>query len=1587
MTGANPTLPLSDCQEGIWLAQRTEGSRRLVNAQHIEIFGPVDTGALRRALGQAVAETESLHVRFTEADGRARQVIDPAPPDWALSVVDLSGEGDPWAAAEAWMLAERSQVTDPVAGRLFAYALLRIAPDRHLWYQRYDPLIMDEFGCSLMAGRVASLYSAILRGASPDPPGGHASLADLLEEENAYRGSQRCARDRQYWLDHFADRPEPAGVPGHRSAGEAGPDGVPRRTGHLPPAAVAALRAAAASAGVSRSRLVVASFAAYLCRMAGADEAILSLAVTARTSGPARNTPTAMANVLPFRLPVPPGMSLADLVHGAVREIDGMHGHQRFRGERVRRELDWPAGDRWHFGPLVTIRPVRADLCFGGHRSAVHDLSSRRVEEFNMLVSARPQDGGMRIDFEANPARYDDDWIQAAHRSFLTFLEQAAADPSVPVGRVGARGGRMGARGDRMGARGGRMGARGDRVGARGGPEPDAAAQVVQARPAARRLTGTLPELFERQAARTPDAVAVVSGARSLSYAELATGAGRLARYLVGLEVGPESRVALVLGRSAETVVAVLGVLMAGAAYVPVDPGYPAERVRWMLTDAAPDVVICTARTRDALPAELTAGTAGRLVTLDDPATAAAIAGHRGGGLDERERPAPLRPGHPAYVIYTSGSTGAPKGVVVTHRGLGNLAAAQIERFGVRAGARVLQLASLSFDAAVSELCMALLSGASVVTVGPTELPPRVPLGQVVARWGVTHVTVPPSALAAADDLPDGLETLVVAGESCPPGLVERWSPGRRMVNAYGPTETTVCAAMSLPLTPESVGSGAVPIGGPIGSTRLSVLDGFLRPVPPGMVGELYVTGAGVARGYLGRAGLTAARFVASPQVPGERMYRTGDMVRRTGDGALVFVGRADGQVKVRGFRVEPGEVETALAGHPGVAQAAVVAREDSPGERRLVGYVVPDRQLPAGRELDERSVRAHAAAVLPDYMVPAAVVVLDALPVTANGKVDRAALPAPDFAARATGRAARTALEEILCGLFAEVLGLARVGPDDSMFELGGDSITAMQLAARARRAGAVFTPQDVFEHESPARLATVTRFADEIRGGEDSEAGSAGSGTDPGVGALPWTPVMRKLGRVTGGRFAQWTVVGAPAGLGLDVLAAGLAAVLDTHAMLRARVIDGALVVGEPGSVDSAALVGRVDAAGEPLDEAAARAAHQALGRLDPAAGVLARAVWVDAGPGQVGRIVLAVHHLAVDVVSWRILVPDLAAACEAVAVGREPALDPAGTSFRRWARLLATQAVDPDRVAELADWAAIVDGPDPLIGDRPLDPAEDVAATVRRRSFPVPAEQAAVLTGRTPAAFHCGVHEVLLAALAGAVVWWRGEGGSAVLVNMEGHGRLPPAGVDLVRTVGWFTNVYPVRLDLSEIDLAGVRAGGAAAGRLLKTVKEQARAVPGDGLGYGLLRHLNPETGPMLAALPAAQIGFNYFGRFLAGAGTGEVEPWQPTGEPAVGSSHHPDMPAVHVIEAAALVRDCPGGPDLTISLSCPSGVVPEAAADRLGQAWLEMLAGLAAHTADPAAGGHTPSDFPLIDLAQDEVEQFEAIAVKAEEGVPL
>ena len=676
-------------------------------------------------------------------------------------------------------------------------------------------------------------------------------------------------------------------------------------------------------------------------------------------------------------------------------------------------------------------------------------------------------------------------------------------------------------------------------------------------------------------------------------------------------------------------------------------------------------------------------------------------------------------------------------------------------------------------------------------------------------------------------------------------------------------------------------------------------------------------------------------------------MYRTGDLVWWGADGQLRYLGRADEQVKIRGYRIELGEVQAALTGLDGVEQAVVIAREDRPGDKRLVGYVTGTT--------DPAEIRGALAERLPAYMVPAAVMALDALPLTPNGKLDTRALPAPEYTADGY-RAPGSPTEEILAGIYAQVLGLERVGVDDSFFDLGGDSILSMQVVARARAAGLLCRPRDIFVEQTVARLARVPGLAD-----------GAGGVVDEGVGPVVTTPIMRWLHSVDGtvDKFNQTMVVQAPAGVTDADAVLVLQALLDQHAMLRLHAEDDgvggwSLEVPEPGSVDAQSCVQSVDVLSD-------EALVGARSRLNPAAGVMLSALWV----ASAGQLVLIIHHLAVDGVSWRILLEDLNIAWAQHHSGQPVVLPATGTSFARWSSLLAEHAHAPEVVRQAEAWRQVAATPAALPA---VLPAVDTYASAGHLSVDLDVETTRMLLGEVPTAFRAGIQDILLIAFALALAEFLGTGGASVGIDVEGHGRqeeLAPD-VDLSHTVGWFTTKYPVSLTLTVLGWAQVVAGEAALSAVIKDAKEQLRAMP-DPLTYGLLRYLNTDVDLDGSDPP---IGFNYLGRLGGPAAELSDELWQISqgGLSVTGASAAVPMPLGHTVELNAGTVDTDTGPHLHANWTWASSALDRAQVSRLSQLWFDALAGICAHVRG-GGGGLTPSDIALARLSQQQIDKLE------------
>ncbi|MEJ3747312.1 amino acid adenylation domain-containing protein [Actinomycetes bacterium KLBMP 9797] len=996
--------PLTAAQLGIWSGQHLDPTSPAYNAaQYVEVRGPLRMVEFETALRDVLAAADTLHLRFPQDDGLPRLAV--ARHRWPLTVLDLRGEADPWAAAHAWMRTDLATPVELARGPLFAQAVFVVADDRHLWYQRAHHIALDGYAFALVARRVAERYTALVTG-RPDH-GRLDPLAPVLAEDERYRASNRYAEDGRFWAEALAGMPPPVTL----GAGGGAARDVRRRATDLPPSSVDAWRALAGRAGGGWPDVVAAVVAGYAHRVTGAPEIVLGLPVMGRLGSAALRTPCMAMNILPLRVPVPAGATWTDVVRQVSGAVRATRPHQRYRYEQMRRDLRLVAGQRRLFGPVVNVMPFDHELSFAGHRGVVHPVSAGPVEDLS--VSVVPSEH-LRLVVDANPRAYDEEALAGHHAALLELLATVPADPDRPV-----------------------------------------------APPAARRADVTarsVTELILDRARERGDAPAVRHGDRRLTYAELVAGARGVAAELVARGAGPGTTVALHLPRDATTIVAILGVLFSGAAYLPLDRRAPAARTGAILRDAEPALVVGTARTAAelGLPSD-------RVLCISDV---------DGAGVD----PAPADGA--AYVIYTSGSTGVPKGVVVGHPALAAFVAAAGQRYGIHAGDRVLQFAAPHFDASVEEIFLTLCAGATLV-LRDEDTSIATLLDTCVAA-GVTVLDLPTAFWHELTDalaertavLPPSVRTVIIGGEAALPARVARWrrTVGDRvtLLNTYGPTEATVVATVATLAGPGAAADPEAPIGWPLPGVRAEVRDATGAPADHG---ELYLAGAQLADGYLNRPELTAERFPRGPT--GERWYRTGDLVRRRADGALVYAGRADHQVKIRGFRVELGEVEAVLATHPAVGAVAAAAHRTGT-DVRLVGYVTPAPGAAAGP--DPAEVRRHLAGQLPDYLVPAAVLVLPRLPLTSTGKVDRAALPAPAAAGPPAGgvRAGGTPGEELLRRLFASVLGVPDVGLGDDFFELGGHSLLAVRLAGRVQAAfGRPIGMADLFAAPTVAALA----------------------------------------------------------------------------------------------------------------------------------------------------------------------------------------------------------------------------------------------------------------------------------------------------------------------------------------------------------------------------------------------------------------------------------------------------------------------------------------------------------------------------------
>ncbi len=1425
--------PLSFAQQRLWFLDQLEPDSPAYNIPvALRLEGLLKVETLGRSLDEVVRRHESLRTTFAVGPDRQPVPVVARESKLPLKVEDLSALPESEREREATRLAalESRRPFDLARGPLVRARLLRLSAQEHVLLFTMHHIISDGWSLGVLVRETTVLYEAFAAGeASPLPPP-EIQYGDFAAWQREWLQGEALDRQLDYWRARLGEGDAALELPADRPRPPARSYRGGRHTFVVSAETSARLRELGRTQGATLFMTLLAAWQALLARYSGREAISVGTPVAGRNNVETESLIGFLVNTLVLRTDLGGDPAFTDLVK-RVREVClGAYNHQEMPFERLVGELQ--TGRDPSHTPLFQVMFVLQNapmppLELPGLKLTPVEVDNG-VAKFDLTLSAEETRQGLDCSLTYSTDLFEAATIARMAAHFLTLLEGATADPSrrlseLPLLTEGERRRLLFEWND---------------------TRADYPRDVC------------FHQLFERQARRTPDSVAVVCEDESLTYAELNARANRLARHLRSLGVGPEALVGIFLERSAETVVAVLGVLKAGGAYVPLDPAYPRERLSFMLEDARIRVLL----TLESLLESLPAGGA-RVVRLDTER--AAFEREDEADLDARVDGANL-----AYIIYTSGSTGKSKGVLVEQRRLLNYAFSVLDRLQLPPAASHAWVQPLTVDSCVTAIYPPLLTGGSLHVISRERAASAAEMCDYFTRHRIDCLKIAPShlaALRAAAVRPDELlprSRLVLGGE------VSHWSfvrelqsaAGCRVFNHYGPTETTVgVTTYHLGDDRAAEFAATVPIGRPLPNARVYVLDRHARPVPAGVAGELYIGGECLARGYLGRPELTAASFVPDPfsGEPGARLYRTGDLVRFLRDGSVEFLGRLDHQVKIRGFRVELGEVEAALSSHDGVREALVTAHEEA-GHKSLVAYVVAE----AGSAPGVSELRGFVREKLPDYMMPSAFVFLDALPLTPHGKIDRRRLPAPApsrHEAESSFVAPRNEVERRLAEIWTEVLGVERVGVEDNFFMLGGDSILSIQIIARANQAGLRLTPKQLFQHQTIAQLAPLVGTGGPAIAAVEAEQGAV-------TGHVPLTPIQRlffEQDHPAPHHYNQSVLLEVRQPLEPSLLAETVARLLAHHDALNLR------FVREPegwrqlnAEHDGAAPFEFVDLSA--LAESRQRAAIEAAAAriqasLDLSAGPLMRVALFRLGAGRPDRLLAAVHHLAVDGVSWRVLLEDMLTAYGQLSRGGEVSLPPKTTSFKRWAERLAEHAQSAEVRCEIDYWLAQAEKTRAAL---PPDygGGENTYASARTVTASLDEDETRALLYEVPEVYNTQSNDVLLTALALGCA--RRSGHGSLAVALEGHGREDISDdIDLSRTVGWFTTLFPVALDLG-----ATRSPGEA----LKTVKEQLRRVPLRGIGYGLLRHLNAseELRGRVERLRAAglpPLSFNYLGQF--------------------------------------------------------------------------------------------------------------------------
>ncbi|NVZ51279.1 non-ribosomal peptide synthetase, partial [Pseudomonas sp. B6002] len=1489
----------------LWQLDPASGAYNLPGA--VRLKGALNLGAMEQAFASLVVRHETLRTVFQRQDDeRLLQVAMTS--QVTIEQLDVSALA-PAEREQAVVEAATRQSLLPFDlehGPLLRVQLLKLDEHEHVLLLTLHHIVSDGWSMNVLIDEFIRCYDAHERDEQPQLPALPIQYSDYALWQRRWLEAGEQARQLDYWQARLGDEHPVLELPTDRSRPAMPSYQGTRHNFAIDPGLAAQLRSCAQKHNVTLFMLLLGAFNVLLHRYTGQGDIRVGVPIANRNRSEVEGLIGFFVNTQVLRTELTGQTRISELLQAIKEHALGAQDHQELPFERLVEALkiERSLSHTPLFQVMYNHQPVVADISSvstaSGLELALVEWQSRTTQ-FDLTLDTFEKSGTLHAALTYANDLFDAPTIARMAEHWTRLLHAMVADGEQRIGELPM------------------VAADEQQVLIHGWNRTAEAYPTEQG----------IHQLIEAQAQRTPHAPALVFGATTLSYAQLDARANRLAHALRERGAGPDGLVGICIERSVEMVVGLLAILKAGGAYVPLDPEYPQERLAYMIEDSGIRLLLSQQSLLALLP------TAGIDVVVLDQAES---------WLDGYSSASPavaLDALNLAYVIYTSGSTGKPKGAGNSHRALVNRLCWMQQAYGLDASDAVLQKTPFSFDVSVWEFFWPLMTGARLVVAAPGEHREPARLIETIGRHGITTLHFVPSMLQAFIHEPgvqacSSLKRIVCSGEALALDAqlqVFAKLPGAGLYNLYGPTEAAIDVTHWTCL---DEGADSVPIGRPIANLATYVLDAQLNPVPAGVSGELYLGGVGLARSYHRRPGLTAERFVPSPFVDGARLYRTGDRVRQRADGVIEYLGRLDHQVKLRGLRIELGEIETRLMQHPHVREAVVLVQ----GGKQLVAYLVLEHEEPA-------DLKAWLLSSLPEYMVPTHLVPLAKLPVTANGKLDRKALPVPDAAPQQAYEAPQEPLQIALAAIWQDVLGLEQVGLDDNFFELGGDSIISIQVVSRARQAGIRLSPRDLFQYQSVRSLARVASFEQAIVIDQG-----------PVCGEVILTPVQQAFFSEAIPARHHWNqslLLTPREALDPARLDAALNRLINHHDALRLRFV--AQVDGWQQTHGAPVSASGLWQSHAQNDAALATLCDEAQRSLDLAQGPLLRAALISLADGT-QRLLLVVHHLAVDGVSWRILLEDLQQAY------RNAALPAKTSAYQHWAQRLQAHAQTLE--AQLPYWQAQSLDAD-LPCDNPQGGLQNRLGTQLETRFN--AEDTRQLLQDAPAAYRTQVNDLLLTALARVIGRWSGQ--AAALIQLEGHGREDLFDdVDLTRTVGWFTSLFPVRLQ-ADGELSSA----------IKAVKEQLRAIPDKGVGYGLLRYMGTsESRQALAGLAVPRITFNYLGQFDRQFDDSAL--FVPATQGS-GQAQDAEAPLANWLTVEGQVY----GGELSLSWGFSREMFQAATIERLADDYRRELLALIAHCVDPQQGGLTPADVPLAQLAQPQLDELALPARRVQDLYPL